>query len=311
MQGALVVNADDLGVSRGATLGIVRAHGEGIVTSASLAATTPFYEHAVETCARECPELGLGLHFTLTSGRPLAPARDVPLLVDESGEFRWRFVALLRAAAVRKWPELLDQIDIELEAQLQRLIRDGVDVDHIDGERHVHLIPGIFERVAAAARRHDIQFVRFGRDIGRRFVGPREALGLVASGGFLKSWLLSELSRRARRHLAGGVEATARVFSADDFASYIYSGRIDRVLKRLLARPPEGGVTEIMVHPGIPAESRGVALGNRELERYLGLEDRQRELEACIEARDWMSTSGHGWTLTTFKRLAQESPGRC
>ena len=51
----LVVNADDLGVSRGAKLGIVRAHREGIVTSASLAVTTPFYEHAVESCVRDLP----------------------------------------------------------------------------------------------------------------------------------------------------------------------------------------------------------------------------------------------------------------
>ena len=60
MTGALVVNADDLGVSRGATLGILRAHREGIVTSASLAVTTPFYEHALEHCARTSPELGIG-----------------------------------------------------------------------------------------------------------------------------------------------------------------------------------------------------------------------------------------------------------
>ena len=94
MTGALVVNADDLGVSRGATLAIVKAHREGIVTSASLAVTTPFYEHALEACARTNPGLGLGLHFTLTSGSPVSPLRSVPLLVDGAGAFRWRFLPL-------------------------------------------------------------------------------------------------------------------------------------------------------------------------------------------------------------------------
>src|SRR6202011_3446284 len=76
--GVLVVNADDLGVTKGATLGIIRAHREGIVTSASLAATTSFYAHAVESCVQTCRDLGIGLHFTLTSGKPLSPTREVP-----------------------------------------------------------------------------------------------------------------------------------------------------------------------------------------------------------------------------------------
>ena len=52
MSSALVVNADDLGVSKGATLGIIRAHREGIVTSASLAAQAQNYRDVFTTCLR-------------------------------------------------------------------------------------------------------------------------------------------------------------------------------------------------------------------------------------------------------------------
>ena len=327
MTGALVVNADDLGVSRGATLGIVKAHREGIVTSASMAVTTPFYAHALEVCTSMSPDLGLGLHFTLTSGRPVSPLRSVPLLVDGAGTFRWRFMPLLRAAALRRRSDLLDQVEIELEAQIQRLARDGVQADHIDSERHVHLIPGIFERVAAAARRHNIPFVRVGNEIGGLFSGSRHTVGLLTGGGFAKSWLLSALSRRARKCLDGA--GKSRVRSADHFASYRYSGRLDLVLRQLLDEPPQSGVTEIMVHPGIPEESRGLVLGNPELERYLALEDRRKELDACIEARRWMTDvamdaarstvpgeagrdaggPGIGWRLTTFGSLAKAAMG--
>jgi hypothetical protein len=60
------------------------------------------------------------------------------------------------------------------------------------------------------------------------------------------------------------------------------------------------GVTEMMVHPGIPEESQGVNLGNRELEGYLVSEDRRKELNACIEARNWLGAC----ELTNFSRLA-------
>lgn len=296
MASALVVNADDLGVSRGATLGILRAHQEGVVTSASLAATTPFYGHALEACVRVCPRLGVGLHFTLTSGRPVSPPTAVPLLVDSQGVLRWRFVPLLRHAGLQRSQRLLDQIDIELEAQIQRLLADGVRPDHIDGERHVHLIPGIFERVVAAARRHAIPYVRAGREIGAAFLSAGNAASVLAGGGAAKALLLGSLSRRDRRYLGDGVR------SADRFASYLYTGRLDVVMPAVLARPPLTGITEIMVHPGVPAESRGIDLGNPEVERYLASQDRQREMDACIAARQWTS----GWRLTTFGDLGRE-----
>lgn len=296
MAGALVVNADDLGISRGATLGVVKAHREGIVTSASLAATTPFYEHALEACVRACPDLGIGLHFTLTSGRPVSPAGRVPLLVDERGFFRWRFLSLLAAASAGAPARLLDQIELELEAQIQRLLGDGVRPDHIDGERHVHLIPAIFQRVAAAAKRHGIPFVRLGRDIGLNHVRLGQAPGLALGGGFAKSWLLSRLAELDRRRLDGGVLYAERV------ASYLYTGRLDLLLGPLLKSPPPEGTLEIMVHPGVPEESRDLDLGNAALERYLASEDRRKELEACIAARGLVG----GWRLATFGQLARE-----
>jgi hypothetical protein len=300
MAGALVVNADDLGVSRGATLGIVRAHREGIVTSASLAATTPFYQHAVETCVRANPGLGIGLHFTLTSGRPVSDARRVPLLIDGNGFFRWRFTSLLLASSVRRPPGLLEQIEIELEAQIQRLLSDGVRPDHINGERHIHLIPAIFERVAAAAERHGIPFVRLGRDIGRDRIKSGDSLGLLLRGGFAKSWLLGRLTALDRRRLADGL------FYAENVASYLYTGRLDRILAPLLESAPPDGILEIMVHPGVPEESRDLTLGNTSLERYLVSEDRRGELEACIAARALVGK----WRLATFGQLARERSNR-
>jgi hypothetical protein len=122
-------------------------------------------------------------------------------------------------------------------------------------------------------------------------------MSALVGGGFVKSLLLGSLSRRDRRFLGDGVR------TADRFASYLYSGRLDVVMRRVLVRPAEGAVTEIMVHPGVPAESLGIDLGNPEVERYLASQDRQREMDACIQARQWTS----GWKLTTFGNLGRES----
>jgi len=293
MAGVFVINADDLGVSRGATLGIIRAHLDGVVTSASLAPTGADYRHAVEATQKNCPELGIGLHFTLSAGKPISDPSDVPLLVDEKGYFRWEFVSLLRALRLQRRGDLLAQIEIELEAQLQKLLADGVMPDHINSERHVHLIPGIFEIIILAANRHDIPFVRAGNDVSLGFVRIEHFKPVILRGGMLKFVLLQGLTHLNKDKLQ-------QVRSCNNFASYIFTGRLDLVLKQILARVPEG-VTEIMVHPGIPEESLNVNLGNPGLEHYLRLEDRRRELNACIEARSLTQ----GLELCSFRTLAQ------
>jgi chitin disaccharide deacetylase len=58
----LVVNADDFGLSEGVNAGIIEAHTDGIVTSASLMVGRPGAEQAA-ALARRHPRLSVGLHF--------------------------------------------------------------------------------------------------------------------------------------------------------------------------------------------------------------------------------------------------------
>ena len=293
MAAVFIVNADDLGVSRGATLGIIRAHLDGVVTSASIAPTGADYRHALEATRTQCPELGIGLHFTLSNGRPVSDPEDVPLLVDRSGQFRWEFLSLLRSIHWKRDGGLLHQIEIELEAQIQRLLADGVMPDHLNSERHVHLIPGIFDIVVEATRRHQIPFVRAGRDLGPSLTRPGHFKPAILHGGILKFLLLQGLTRLDRN-------SCLKTRHCENFASYIFTGRIDLVLNSILSSKPEG-VTEIMVHPGIPEESIDVNLGNPGLEQYLTLEDRRLELDACVAAR----VLSPGLDLCTFGALAK------
>src|SRR5215210_4893477 len=61
---SLIVNADDFGLSDGVNHGILRAHDEGIVTSASLMVRQPAASAAAGE-ARRRPRLSVGLHLDL------------------------------------------------------------------------------------------------------------------------------------------------------------------------------------------------------------------------------------------------------
>ena len=138
----LIVNADDFGLTRGVSEGILAAHRHGIVTSTTVLVNSAIHSAHVAR-ARDCG-LGIGLHVNLTLGRPLTSA---PSLVDESGRFlrdaRW---AAARASA--------REVDAEIAAQVERFMDlFGRPPTHLDTHHHVGMLSPVQESVLALARR--------------------------------------------------------------------------------------------------------------------------------------------------------------
>src|SRR6266700_580709 len=82
----LIVNADDFGRSSSINQAVIRAHREGVLTSASLMVNEPGFEEAVHM-ARENPSLGVGLHLTLLCGHSALGPDKIPGMVNASREF--------------------------------------------------------------------------------------------------------------------------------------------------------------------------------------------------------------------------------
>jgi predicted glycoside hydrolase/deacetylase ChbG (UPF0249 family) len=141
----LIVNADDFGRSAGVDNGIVRAHREGIVTSATFMTNAPSTPHAA-TLAREAQTLDLGVHLVLTYAKPLSDPALIPSLVREDGSF-WRPSELLARPIDRT--EAL----IEYRAQFARA-RElvGREPTHIDTHHWVHDHPALSWAVCELAR---------------------------------------------------------------------------------------------------------------------------------------------------------------
>ncbi|MGO0062826.1 chitin disaccharide deacetylase [Brevibacillus fluminis] len=139
----LIVNADDFGYSKGVNLGIVEAHAEGIVTSATMMVNMYAFDHAVRLAAAH-PALGIGIHLVLTCGYPVTD--QAKTLVDADGRFR-RGQEHLDAA---------DPLEVEREftAQIERFLASGLVPTHLDSHHHVHAHPGILPVVLRLAERY-------------------------------------------------------------------------------------------------------------------------------------------------------------
>ena len=114
----LVVNADDLGLSAAVNEGVFAAHGDGIVTSASLMVRQGAASAAAER-AREFPRLAIGLHLDLGEWN------------YEDGEW-----TLAYSHCDGDDPEA---VEAECRAQLERFrALLGRDPTHLDSHQHVH-----------------------------------------------------------------------------------------------------------------------------------------------------------------------------
>jgi len=144
----VVITADDIGMTRGITDGILRCVDRGAVDSVSLLANGRDFEHAASELRRR-PQVRVGVHVNLVEGAPLSAPASVALLVGPCGRFTQSFGSLWLHGLKRRSrqrEELAAQIEQETRAQI-KAVRAAVGGRplHIDSHRHVHMIPWVLD----------------------------------------------------------------------------------------------------------------------------------------------------------------------
>ncbi|MGA2098715.1 MAG: ChbG/HpnK family deacetylase [Candidatus Acidiferrum sp.] len=241
----LIVNADDLGWTEGVNRGIAEAHRNGIVTSASLLANGAAFASAVEL-ARTTPGLGVGVHLNLSDGEPVAPRELVTTLLNDRAELEGKPETLLLRLARRSLP--IEEVEFEWDAQIQKVRENGIEPTHLDGHKHVHMLPGLFEVALRLAKKHGIAAIRISHEDSRLraalSVGGKQNGSVVIKQG-VQARGLKLLARDAREQAE-----RLGIAAADYFCGIAQTGELTREgVLRLLEILPEG-TTELMCHPG-------------------------------------------------------------
>jgi len=224
--------------------GIAEAHRNGIVTSASLLANGEAFAEAVEL-ARDTGRLSVGVHLNLNDGPPVAPRESVPSLVNDSGEFEGGPDGLLLKIATRGLS--MREVEIEWGAQISKARDAGIEPTHLDGHKHVHMLPGLFEIALRLAKRYGIGAIRVSHEASSLraalSTGERRAAVVLKQG--VQARGLKLLARDARKQAE-----RAGVSTADYFCGIAQTGELTKEgVARLLRSLPEG-TTELMCHPG-------------------------------------------------------------
>jgi predicted glycoside hydrolase/deacetylase ChbG (UPF0249 family) len=291
----LIVNADDLCWTEGVNRGIVEAFGNGIVTSTSLLANGAAFASGV-AAARSAPGLGVGVHLNLSDGAPVADRETVTSLLNDEGVFAGGPESLLLRRARRGL--LLDEVEREWDAQIQKVRDAGIEPTHLDGHRHVHMLPGLFEIALRLAKRHGIGAIRVALEASSLRAalssGEKQRAGVVMKQG-VPARGLKLLARDAREQAERAGIATADYFCGIAQTGEMTLEGVTQFLKRL----PEG-TTELMCHPGY-ADAALKKTPTR-------LQDsRQMELEILTDAGIRNLVASQGIRLIDYGFVTQEA----
>jgi predicted glycoside hydrolase/deacetylase ChbG (UPF0249 family) len=242
----LIVNADDLGMSRGITDGILIAHKHGFLTSASLMANMPAAEYAVARLAT-APKLAVGVHLNICQGRPLLQPCEVRSLVAADGQF---LSPPAMARRLWRWQVSAGELEAEFREQIRWLKFRGLQPSHADSHQHMHIYPAAARPFARALAAEGIVRAR----APRCSYWPRTASrGGAHAGGPIRRLLVysyrSALQTLVFREFASPDSRIA--FLPSDRGNFHTLGARWRLTLQNL--PP--GTFEFACHPGLPDPS--------------------------------------------------------
>ncbi len=236
----LIVNADDFGRSASINAAVIRAHREGILTTASLMVSEPSCAEAV-ALAKENPKLGVGLHLTLLMGHSALPPEKILGLVNERGEFSNSPVGAGMNYFFKR--NLREQLRVEIHEQFKKFRATGLTLDHVNGHLHMHLHPVVFDILMEDAAQLGLTHLRLTRE---RFWLDARLAGGRRSSRSIHALIYLCLSCRARSVLRlKQIRHTQNVFGL------LQNARVNEkyILKLLAVLPP--GDSELYSHPSL------------------------------------------------------------
>jgi len=163
----LIINADDLGLSREVNSGIFAAYEQGVLTDSSLLIKRPYALEAVAVI-KKIPSFNVGIHIDLdpllgweSPGREKFSRRELLQMMDD--------------------PAFARKVKKEIRGQIEAFLGTGLIPSHIDTHHHAHGFLQIFELLVAGMDSYGIRAMRFNKT-GYSLLG-REAIQLTEKSG--------------------------------------------------------------------------------------------------------------------------------
>ncbi|MCX8667746.1 hopanoid biosynthesis-associated protein HpnK [Acetobacteraceae bacterium B3987] len=235
----VIFSADDFGMSVEVNEAIEEAHRNGLLSTASLMVAAPAFEDALKR-AQRMPNLKLGLHLVVIEGDSLL---HLPVITDQQGWFGRNQLGL--GFQYFFSPTTRSALKKEIHAQFQQFARTGLELNHANAHKHMHLHPTIGHIMLHVGKTYGLKAVRTPME-------PAAPLGETPSLG---DKALEQWTRVLRRQIHNAGMKTNDACFGLRWSGHMTPERIHRLIPQL-----PSGVSEIYFHPAKGQSSQMAAL---------------------------------------------------
>ena len=215
----VIINADDFGYSLEVNKAISESFDRQIISSTSLMVNMEGFTDAVEIIRTKATfRNNVGLHINLVEGVPLSDCiKKQKRFCDADGKFSYkRNRAIFSLSTDEK-----RALQIEVKAQIQMALNNGVEISHVDSHHATHIEWGISQVILNLLPDFQIKKVRIARNMGEKRSSLRE-LYKYSFNYFLRF---------------------------KDFKGVDFFGDVDDFYYCLKTRKLQNKIVELMVHP--------------------------------------------------------------
>ena len=263
----IIVNADDLGITPGTNKAIFDGYDNGYITSSSIMTNCDFFNEAINDLKKR-EHLKVGVHLNLTYGKPL---NNSLLFCDSNGSFNLSYLQLVKKSFFNK--KFLEGIKKEFESQIQKALKNDIDISHLDSHRHIHLIPNIYKIVYDLAIKYEIVRVRLITEDLLNSLKLTKNFNFFINGGLVKYLLLKLFTIFNKRY--------GDRYGDIYFYSILYTGALARSSLLKILRSDNN--YEIMVHPSYVDLDKEVIFHSEAEKAYRLSENRTIELSSILK----------------------------
>lgn len=277
----LIINADDLGLTRGVNRAIFEAAEHGVATSATLMANASAFGDAVERLRTFQPyldrEFSVGCHVVLIDGQPVSPADQVRSLLGSTepvSAFRqklWKFAMAAPFGQIS-----VEDVKRETSAQIKKLQSAGIEVSHVDCHKHTHMFPAVLEGVCQAATACGVTAIR--NPFEPEFARTRRVKAASRVRASETKLLHALYAKRFHQTVARHGLATTEGSTGVTLTGTLEASSFTETIRAL----PEDGAYEFVCHPGYNDDDLRQAntrlLQSRDVELTILLDPQNRAL---------------------------------
>ncbi|NFE85048.1 ChbG/HpnK family deacetylase [Clostridium botulinum] len=161
----IIFHADDYGISLAESKHILDCCTNGKLNSLSVLPNSYQLQDTITELEKFKDKVKISIHLNLVEGHCCSDPKNINLLVNDSGNFNLSFEKLLLLSYSKLKNELSNQLYIELDAQINKLLTEIPYLKSIrlDSHQHFHMIPLVFNTLLKIIKDNNlsVEYIRF------------------------------------------------------------------------------------------------------------------------------------------------------